>query len=45
MVNPRWVVIWKLKVAQFVDKIGKKWVFLTVGEAVDACLSSKLPEP
>ncbi|KAK7353104.1 hypothetical protein VNO80_18543 [Phaseolus coccineus] len=45
MVNPRWVVIWKLKVAHFVDKIGKKWVFLTVGEAVDACLSSKLPEP
>ncbi|KAF7816936.1 low affinity sulfate transporter 3-like [Senna tora] len=42
MVNPRWVVIHKLKVAQLVDKIGKEWVFLTVTEAVDACLSSKL---
>ncbi|KAK7351164.1 hypothetical protein VNO77_10412 [Canavalia gladiata] len=45
MVNPRWVVIHKLKVANFVDKIGKEWVFLTVAEAVDACLSCKFPEP
>ncbi|RDY13762.1 Low affinity sulfate transporter 3, partial [Mucuna pruriens] len=36
MVNPRWLVIHKLKLAHFVDKIGKEWVFLTVGEAVDA---------
>ncbi|RDX69263.1 Low affinity sulfate transporter 3 [Mucuna pruriens] len=43
MVNPRWVVIHKLKVAHFVDKIGKEWVFLTVAEAVDACVSSKFP--
>ncbi|XP_004490361.1 low affinity sulfate transporter 3-like [Cicer arietinum] len=42
MVNPRWQVIHKLKLAHFVDKIGKQWVFLTVGEAVDACLSSKI---
>ncbi|AES97924.1 putative SLC26A/SulP transporter [Medicago truncatula] len=42
MVNPRWLVIHKLKLAHFVDKIGKQWVFLTVGEAVDACLSSKI---
>ncbi|XP_029125354.1 coatomer subunit epsilon-1 [Cajanus cajan] len=42
MVNPRWLVIHKLKLAHFVDKIGKEWVFLTVGEAVDACLSSKI---
>ncbi|MED6164341.1 Low affinity sulfate transporter 3, partial [Stylosanthes scabra] len=41
MVNPRWVVIHKLKVAKFVDKIGKERVFLTVAEAVDACLSSR----
>ncbi|XP_057731412.1 low affinity sulfate transporter 3 [Arachis stenosperma] len=41
MVNPRWVVIHKLKVANFVDKIGKERVFLTVAEAVDACLSSR----
>ncbi|XP_020229921.1 low affinity sulfate transporter 3 [Cajanus cajan] len=45
MVNPRWLVIQKLKVAHFVDKIGKEWVFLTVAEAVDACLSSKFPDP
>ncbi|RZC13832.1 Low affinity sulfate transporter 3 [Glycine soja] len=36
MVNPRWLVIHKLKVAHFVDKIGRQWVFLTVAEAVDA---------
>jgi low affinity sulfate transporter 2 len=42
MVNPRWLVIHKLKLAHFVDKIGKQWVFLTVGEAVDACLASKV---
>ncbi|XP_020235989.1 low affinity sulfate transporter 3 [Cajanus cajan] len=42
MVNPRWLVIHKLKLAHFVEKIGKEWVFLTVGEAVDACLSSKI---
>ncbi|WVY90129.1 hypothetical protein V8G54_035643 [Vigna mungo] len=42
MVNPRWLVIHKLKLAHFVDKIGKEWVFLTVGEAVDACLSAKI---
>ncbi|KAL5128649.1 Low affinity sulfate transporter 3 [Glycine soja] len=42
MVNPRWLVIHKLKLAHFVDKIGKEWVFLTVGEAVDACLATKI---
>ncbi|MED6122531.1 Low affinity sulfate transporter 3 [Stylosanthes scabra] len=41
MVNPRWLVIHKLKLAHFVDKIGKEWIFLTVGEAVDACLNYK----
>ncbi|KAF1863962.1 hypothetical protein Lal_00031103 [Lupinus albus] len=41
MVNPRWLVIHKLKLAQVVDKIGKQWIFLTVGEAVDACISYK----
>lgn len=45
MVNPRWVVIHKLKVAHFVDKIGKEWVFLTVSEAVEACLSYKFADP
>ncbi|KAA8522507.1 hypothetical protein F0562_013132 [Nyssa sinensis] len=40
--NPRWQVIHKLKVAKFVDKIGKGCVFLTVSEAVDACFGSKM---
>ncbi|KAI4337727.1 hypothetical protein L6164_016108 [Bauhinia variegata] len=45
MVNPRWVVIHKLKLAHLVDKIGKQWLFLTVAEAVDACLTSKIATP
>jgi low affinity sulfate transporter 2 len=45
MVNPRWQVIHKLKVAHFVDKIGNEWVFFTVAEAVDACLSFKFANP
>ncbi|KAJ1406811.1 sulfate anion transporter, conserved site [Sesbania bispinosa] len=45
MVNPRWLVIHKLKLANFVDKMGNEWVFLTVAEAVDACLSTKFAEP
>ncbi|XVE60443.1 hypothetical protein DITRI_Ditri05aG0129000 [Diplodiscus trichospermus] len=42
VVNLRWQVIHKLKLAKFVEKIGAEWIFLTVGEAVDACLASKL---
>ncbi|XP_028756664.1 low affinity sulfate transporter 3-like [Neltuma alba] len=45
MVNPRWQVIHKLKVTQFVDKIGKERVFLTAGEAVDASLATKFVAP
>ncbi|KAJ0026449.1 hypothetical protein Pint_08294 [Pistacia integerrima] len=37
---PRWQVIHKLKLAKFVDRIGKGCIFLSVGEAVDACLSN-----
>ncbi|OVA07001.1 STAS domain [Macleaya cordata] len=40
--NPRWQVIHKLKLAKFVDKLGSGWVFLTVSEAVDACVGSKM---
>nr|KYP75836.1 Early nodulin-70 [Cajanus cajan] len=39
--NPRWNVIHKLRLANFVSKIGGR-VFLSVGEAVDACLGSKV---
>ncbi|XP_076955529.1 low affinity sulfate transporter 3-like [Bidens hawaiensis] len=39
--NPRWKVIHKLKIAGLVEKVGSDCIFLTVGEAVDACLTSK----
>jgi low affinity sulfate transporter 2 len=39
--NPTWQVIHKLRVANFVTKIGGR-VFLTIGEAVDACLGAKM---
>uniref|UniRef100_A0A2N9IHJ9 STAS domain-containing protein n=1 Tax=Fagus sylvatica TaxID=28930 RepID=A0A2N9IHJ9_FAGSY len=42
MANPRQQVIHKMKLAKFVDKIGRGWVFLTISEAVDACLGSGL---
>ncbi|KAE9609022.1 hypothetical protein Lal_00020356 [Lupinus albus] len=45
VVNPRWLLIHKLKLAHFVEKIGKELVFLTVAEAVDACLASKFSIP
>ncbi|KAI3919989.1 hypothetical protein MKW98_001245, partial [Papaver atlanticum] len=41
LANPSWQVINKLKLAKFVDKTGEEFVFLTVGEAVNACLESK----
>ncbi|KAI3757398.1 hypothetical protein L6452_04935 [Arctium lappa] len=37
--NPRWKVIHKLKVGGFIGKIGSHCIFLTVNEAVDACLN------
>ncbi|KAJ6939398.1 low affinity sulfate transporter 3 [Populus alba x Populus x berolinensis] len=40
--NPKWQVIHKLRLAKFIDRIGSGWIFLTVSEAVDACVSSKL---
>ncbi|KAK0575996.1 hypothetical protein LWI29_010351 [Acer saccharum] len=42
MASPRWQVIHKLKLGKFVDKIGRGCVFLTVGEAMDACLACKI---
>lgn len=39
--NPRWKVIHKLKLAGFIEKVGNDCIFLTVNEAVDACLGSK----
>ncbi|KAK3230817.1 hypothetical protein Dsin_002698 [Dipteronia sinensis] len=42
MASPRWQVIHKLKLGKFIDTIGKGCVFLTVGEAMDACLACKI---
>lgn len=39
--NPRWQVIHKLRLANFVTKIGGR-VFLSVEEAIDAILSAKM---
>lgn len=39
--NPRWQVIHKLRLANFVSEIGGR-VFLSVGEAIDAILSAKM---
>ncbi|KAI3978494.1 hypothetical protein MKX01_015669, partial [Papaver californicum] len=41
LANPGWQVIDKLKLAKFIDKTGEESVFLTVGEAMNACLESK----
>ncbi|KAI6689349.1 hypothetical protein NL676_026177 [Syzygium grande] len=42
MANIRWQVLHKLKLANFLDRIGKERVFLSVGEAVKySCLSSE----
>ncbi|KAL8144284.1 hypothetical protein V2J09_017316 [Rumex salicifolius] len=38
--NPQWQVIHKLKLVQFVDKVGERWFFLTVNEAVETCFGS-----
>ncbi|XP_020595950.1 low affinity sulfate transporter 3-like [Phalaenopsis equestris] len=41
IVNPGWQVIHKMKLARLVEKIEVSWIFLTVAEAVEACLSYK----
>uniref|UniRef100_A0A2C9WE88 STAS domain-containing protein n=1 Tax=Manihot esculenta TaxID=3983 RepID=A0A2C9WE88_MANES len=40
--NPKWQVVQKLKVAKFVDRIGRGRIFMTVGEAVAASINTKL---
>ncbi|KAG5573284.1 hypothetical protein H5410_063050 [Solanum commersonii] len=42
--NPRLRVINKMKTAKCFDKLGKGWIFLTIGDAVDACLSLKIAD-
>ncbi|KZV46150.1 Low affinity sulfate transporter 3 family protein [Dorcoceras hygrometricum] len=40
--NPKWQVITKMKASKFVDKIGDGWIFLSVGDAVDASILYKM---
>ncbi|KAL1540536.1 Low affinity sulfate transporter 3 [Salvia divinorum] len=37
--NPRWEMINKMKAAKFVEKMGADWIFLSVGDAVEAMAS------
>lgn len=43
--NPRLRVINKMKTAKCFEKLGKGWIFLTIGDAIDACLSLKIADP
>ncbi|KAG2554082.1 hypothetical protein PVAP13_9KG640600 [Panicum virgatum] len=38
--GPGWNAVQKMKVSPVVDRVGEDWIFLTVGEAVEACLSA-----
>ncbi|KAL6867673.1 hypothetical protein ACP4OV_015697 [Aristida adscensionis] len=38
--SPGWKAIQKMKLARVVDRVGEDWIFLTVGEAVEACLTA-----
>ncbi|WVZ55824.1 hypothetical protein U9M48_006433 [Paspalum notatum var. saurae] len=40
--SPGWNAVQKMKVSQVVDRVGEDWIFMTVGEAVEACLAATL---
>ncbi|KAH6778218.1 slufate transporter 2 [Perilla frutescens var. hirtella] len=42
VVNPKWQVITKMKAAKFIERIGEEWVFLSIGDAVEASLRLKM---
>lgn len=42
MANPRWQVVTKFKAAKLIEKIGAGWIFLSVGDAVEASIRLKL---
>ena len=44
VVNPGWQVIHKMKLARLVEMIGGAWIYLTVGEAVEAFLGGAKKE-
>lgn len=37
LANPGAEVMKKLNKSKFIETIGKEWIYLTVGEAVEAC--------
>ncbi|KAJ0987376.1 hypothetical protein J5N97_005732 [Dioscorea zingiberensis] len=41
IVNPGWQVVHKMRKARLVDRIGRAWIFLTVAQAMEACLALK----
>lgn len=38
--SPGWKAVQKMKVSRVVDRAGEDWIFMTVGEAVEACLAA-----
>jgi hypothetical protein len=38
--SPGWQAIQKMKLGHVVDRIGEEWIFLTVSEAVEGCLTA-----
>ncbi|XP_021896081.1 low affinity sulfate transporter 3 isoform X1 [Carica papaya] len=39
--SPRWQVIHKLKSSKFIERTGRGWIFLSVGDAINTCIHSK----
>ncbi|XP_042016672.1 low affinity sulfate transporter 3-like [Salvia splendens] len=40
--NPRWEMITKMKAAKLVEKMGSDWIFVSIGDAVEASLRRKM---
>ena len=38
--SPGWQAIQKMKLGHVVDRIGEDWIYLTVSEAVEGCLTA-----
>jgi low affinity sulfate transporter 2 len=38
--GPGWQAIQKMKLGHVVDRVGEEWIFLTVSEAVEGCLTA-----
>ncbi|XP_066356476.1 low affinity sulfate transporter 3-like isoform X2 [Miscanthus floridulus] len=38
--SPGWKAVQKMKVSRVVNRVGEDWIFMTVGEGVEACLAA-----